>query len=135
MIMGASAVLCGYTRLTYSLAVIMLETTQSINLFIPIIFTLIVSFGVGQAFNRSLYERALRMKQIPLLRNHCPKECSKIRAEQIMASPVLCTEGVPTVHSIIRMMKTSHSAFPVLNIQGNVVGIIPKNFIIVLIER
>lgn len=79
--MGAASMLCGYTRLTYSLAVIMLETTQSINLFIPIIFTLIVSFGVGQAFNRSLYERALRMKQIPLLRNHCPKECQKIRAE------------------------------------------------------
>lgn len=52
-----------------------------------------------------------------------------------MASPVLCTEGVPTVHSIIRMLKTTHSAFPVLNIQGNVVGIIPKNFIIILLER
>jgi len=33
------------------------------------------------------------------------------------------------------MLQTTHSAFPVLNIQGNVVGIIPKNFIIILIER
>ena len=90
---------------------------------------------MGQMFNRSLYERALRMKQIPLLRNHCPRECSKIRAEQIMASPVLCTEGVPTVNSLIRLLRTTHSAFPVLNIKGNVVGIIPKNFIIILLER
>mmetsp|Transcript_48437 Transcript_48437/g.65756 ORF Transcript_48437/g.65756 Transcript_48437/m.65756 type:complete len:132 (+) Transcript_48437:1168-1563(+) len=50
-IMGAAAMLAGYTRFTYSLAVIMLETTSSINLFIPIIVTISTSFQVGQAFN------------------------------------------------------------------------------------
>ena len=71
--MGASAMLGGYTRLTYSLCVIMLETTQSINYFIPIMISVLTAVTVGDYFNRSLYERALRMKQIPLLRNYCPK--------------------------------------------------------------
>jgi H+/Cl- antiporter ClcA len=62
IIMGASAMLAGYCRLTYSLAVIMLETTQSINLFLPIIFTILSSFGVARIFNRSLYDYALRGK-------------------------------------------------------------------------
>ena len=63
----------GYTRLTYSLCVIMLETTQSINYFVPIVFAVLTSVTVGDWFNRSLYERALRAKQVPLLRNYCPK--------------------------------------------------------------
>ena len=54
-IMGASAMLGGYTRLTYSLCVIMLETTQSINFFVPIMLSVLVSVTVGNAINRSLY--------------------------------------------------------------------------------
>ena len=61
-IQGATAVLAGYTRLTYSLCVIMLETTQSINFFIPIMISVLVSVLVGDSFNRSIYERALRGK-------------------------------------------------------------------------
>lgn len=72
-IMGCGAMLASFTRQTYSLAVIMLETTQQINFFIPIVITILVSTLVGKAFNQSLYERALRLKQLPLLRNHVPK--------------------------------------------------------------
>ena len=71
--MGASAMLAGYCRLTYSLAVVMLETTQSINLFLPVIFTILTSFTIAKVFNRSLYDYAMRAKQMPVLRNHAPK--------------------------------------------------------------
>lgn len=71
--MGAAAMMAGYTRQTYSLAVIMLETAQTVNFFVPVLLTIMVSVGVGGIFNRSLYERALRSKQIPMLRNHIPK--------------------------------------------------------------
>lgn len=43
VVLGCSSFLAGYTRMTYSLAVIMMETSQSISIFIPIIFTIIVS--------------------------------------------------------------------------------------------
>jgi len=71
--MGSAAMMAGYTRQTYSMAVIMLETSQTVNFFIPVLLTIMVSVGVGGIFNRSLYERALRSKQIPMLRNHIPK--------------------------------------------------------------
>ena len=61
-IIGAVSYMAGYTRQTYSLAVVMLETTQTINFFIPIILAVMVSVGVAGIFNRSLYERALRSK-------------------------------------------------------------------------
>lgn len=73
IIIGATAMLASYTRLTYSLAVIMLETTQSINLFLPLILSIMVSVGTAKIFNRSLYEYAIRSKQMPVLRNHLPK--------------------------------------------------------------
>lgn len=74
-ILGATAVLSGSTRMTYSLAVIMLETTSSVELFLPIIFTLFASYGMGSLLiNKSIYLSALRSKNIPLLSKDIPKE-------------------------------------------------------------
>lgn len=67
-ILGATALLAGSTRMTYSLAVIMLETTSNVELFLPIIFTLFSSYGAGTLLiNKSIYLGALRSKNIPVL--------------------------------------------------------------------
>lgn len=102
--MGASAMLAAYCRLTYSLCVIMLETTQSINLFLPIIFTVLTSFGVAKAFNRSLYDYAMRAKQMPILRNHAPKRTKNLKARQFMTPNPLFVEGVSTVKRISEVL-------------------------------
>lgn len=65
--------LSGSTRMTYSLAVIMLETTSNVDLFLPMIFALFVSYGVGSLFTRSLYSGTLRIKNIPLLDKSIPR--------------------------------------------------------------
>lgn len=83
-IIGSAAILAGYTRLSFSLAVIMLETTENVGLFLPIIFALFVSFGIGRIFNRSLYVGSVRFKNIPFLIENVPKCNEKITAEQIM---------------------------------------------------
>ena len=54
--------LASYCRMTYSLAVIMLETTQSINNFLPTVLTIGVAVAVAKSINRSLYDYAIRMK-------------------------------------------------------------------------
>jgi H+/Cl- antiporter ClcA len=67
-ILGATAMLSGATRMTFALAVIMLETTASVDLFIPIILTLFVSYGFGYiSIKKSVYMSAMRSKNIPLL--------------------------------------------------------------------
>lgn len=73
IIVGASAMLTGYCRFTYSLAVIMMETTQSINNFLPMLLGIAVSLTISRSINRSMYDYAIRAKQMPLLRNHVPK--------------------------------------------------------------
>lgn len=59
--------------MSYSLAVIMLETTSNVNLFLPIIFSIFVSYGVGGIFGRSLYAGSMRAKNIPVLDKSIPK--------------------------------------------------------------
>lgn len=54
--------LSSYTRLTYSLAVLMMETTQSINLFLQIMVSILVAHITASMFNRSLYEYSIRGK-------------------------------------------------------------------------
>ena len=67
-ILGATAVLSGATRMTFALAVIMLETTASVDLFIPIVLTLFVSYGFGYiSIKKSVYTSAMRSKNIPML--------------------------------------------------------------------
>lgn len=56
------AMLAGYTRMTYSLAIIVMETSQSINIFLPVIATIAVSNFIGGLFTRGLYDRAVRGK-------------------------------------------------------------------------
>lgn len=135
-IMGCGAMLAGFTRQTYSLAVIMLETTQQINFFIPIVLTILTASTVGKLFtSQSLYERALRMKNLPLLRNHVPKSQTETTAYQIMSALVLTVEGIVSVEYLVDILQKPFSTYPVLNSAGNIVGVMPKNFLIVLIEN
>jgi chloride channel 7 len=83
-LLGATAMLSGYSRLTYSLTVVMLETTQSINLFVPMLVTLLASYGTGFLFNRSLYIHALRSKQVPVLKENIPDVNHNLRAKVAM---------------------------------------------------
>ena len=87
-LIGAAAMLSSSTRMTYSLAVIMLETTSNVDLFVPMIFALSVSYGVGSLFTRSLYSGALRQKNIPFLQQDIPVENEDKVAEDIMTAPV-----------------------------------------------
>jgi chloride channel 7 len=72
IILGMAGMLAGYTRMTYSLAVIVMETSQAINIFIPICFCIAVSNFIGSFFTRGLYDRAVRAKQMPILKNKVP---------------------------------------------------------------
>lgn len=64
----------------------MMETTQAINMFLPILISIMVAHGVGRIFNRSLYEYSIRAKQMPLLRNHIPKANRDIRVRDMLLS-------------------------------------------------
>jgi hypothetical protein len=75
------------------------------------------------------------MKQLPLLREDVPRSQLETTAYQVMTPLVLTVEGVVSVEYLIDILKMPYSQYPVLNSQGNIVGMMPKNFLIVMIEN
>lgn len=127
--------LAGYTRMTYSLVVVVMETTQSINIFIPVVISIMTANFWGNLFTRGLYDRAVRGKQMPILTDQMHESNTYIRAEEIMSSDTRSVNIVESVKNIYDILKTSHHGFPVVNSTGRVVGLIPKNFLVILIQN
>lgn len=109
--------LSGATRMTFALAVIMLETTASVDLFMPIIFTLFISYGTGTILiNKSVYLSALRSKNIPMLSKSPPSLNNSLTAFNIMHSPIVSFNFVIKVERLYQELeRTTYNGFPVLN--------------------
>jgi hypothetical protein len=135
IIIGMASMLAGYTRMTFSLAVIVMETAQATNIYLPILITIAIAKYVGDFFTRGLYDRAVRAKQMPILTRKVPQSNRLIRAENIMAEKVITLRSVDTVKRIYEALKSPHHGFPVVNYSGQVIGLISKNFLIVLMRR
>lgn len=52
-----------------------------------------------------------------------------------MSHNPVTVEGIIAVQYLTTLLQSGFSSFPVMNSRGNIIGIIPKNFIIVLIEN
>lgn len=72
---------------------------------------------------------------MPILVNQVPYANEHIIAEDIMASKVVTLKQVDKVENILEALKTTHHGFPILNQRGIVTGLIPKNFIIIILRR
>ena len=81
IILACGGFMAGYTRMTYSLAVILMETSQSIEIFVPMVLCIAVSNYTGYFFTRSLYERATRGKQMPIILEDVPSQNHGVIAE------------------------------------------------------
>lgn len=44
-------------------------------------------------------------------------------------------KNVDTVNNVMKALRTSHHGFPVVNQLGNIVGLIPRNFILTILEN
>ena len=135
IVIGCAAFMAGYTRMTYSLGVILMETSQDLSLFVPIIFTIIISNQTGYKFTRSLYQRATRGKQMPIITDRIPAPCKNLKAGDVMAAKPVTLRSCETMENIQDALKTNHHAFPIVNKKGNLIGMIPRNFVIILIKN
>jgi CBS domain-containing protein len=136
-ILGATAMLSGATRMTFALAVIMLETTASVDLFIPIVLTLFVSYGFGYiSIKKSVYTSAMRTKNIPLLQRSPPKKNRNMTAFNLMNANAITFNFITRVKEVYRMLEnTDHSAFPVMNNMERPVGLIERDALVAMIQN
>ncbi len=133
VIIGAGGMLAGYTRLSYSIVIIMLECTTSINIFVPMLFCVLVSRGVGNMLSPSLYGRATRLKQLPFLMEKAPGASKQLMAHQFMAKDLITLNSIADMPSMKKALESPHNNFPVMNSDGKCIGMMSRNFLVIVL--
>lgn len=68
LILGAASMMASTTRLSYSVVVLMLETSNSFNLAIPMIVAVFLSKTIADYFSNGIFDKEIRDLQMPLLK-------------------------------------------------------------------
>lgn len=118
----------GFTRMTMSLAVIVLEITTNMFMTLPVILVIVVSKLTGDLFTASTYDIVVALKNIPLLEPEIETKGWK-KLEEV---PVRCI-GCPREHldfivasksftiseAVNKLVSSRHNAWPVVENQNN----------------
>jgi len=70
-----------------------------------------------------------------LIRETAPEITADLKAEQIMSKDLITIPSIADMKSIKKALQSTHQAFPVLNMNGHLVGIISKIFLLPLCEE
>lgn len=126
----------GMTRMTISLCVILMETTNNIQYLLPIMMTLSISKWVGDQFNISLYDMHVEIKCIPFLEFKPPVGMEQLHASDLMSSPVVTFEEVERAENVVAQLQaTAHNGFPILRAgTRKFVGTVLRSQLIVMLK-
>ncbi|XP_038061582.1 chloride transport protein 6-like [Patiria miniata] len=114
-LIGAASFLGGVVRMTISLTVILIESTNEISYGLPIMVTLMVAKWSGDLFNKGLYDIHVELKGLPLLGWEPPRKMDRLRAHQIMETRLTYIYPHTRVRSLISILRTTqHHAYPVV---------------------
>ena len=116
-LVGAAAFLAGVCRLTFSLAVILIEATRDIAYALPLMLAIMTAKLVGDYFNKGIYDEHIEFRHLAFLehsiprkvvRNTCVKDFMTKKKNLTTLSPV------EKVSTIVRILSdNSFCGFPV----------------------
>ncbi|KAM4703251.1 H(+)/Cl(-) exchange transporter 6 isoform 1-T1 [Rhinophrynus dorsalis] len=114
-LIGAAAFLGGVVRMTISLTVILIESTNEISYGLPIMITLMVAKWTGDFFNKGIYDIHVALRGVPLLEWETEEEMDKLRACDIMEPNLTYVYPHTRIQSLVSILRTTaHHAFPVV---------------------
>jgi chloride channel 6 len=114
-LIGSAAFLGGVVRMTISLTVIMIETTNQITYGLPIMLTLLSAKFVGDQFNIGLYDIHNEMKGIPFLEFDAPDGMDDLVARDVMEEELEVVNPHIEMGEVIELLsRSTHNAWPVV---------------------
>ncbi|XP_072047747.1 H(+)/Cl(-) exchange transporter 6-like [Amphiura filiformis] len=114
-LMGSAAFLGGVVRMTISLTVILIESTNEISYGLPIMVVLMVAKWSGDLFNKGLYDIHVHLKGVPHLEWEASKKVEKLRVHEIMETNLTYLYPHTRVRSVISILRTTmHHAYPII---------------------
>ena len=91
---------------------------------------------VGDLFTMPFYEANIASKCIPFLETDTTPDMDEISCRDVMHKPVVVLQQEDTLENMIQTLETyKHNAFPVVNSEGFMVGIIRRKDLLLLMER
>ena len=122
-LIGAASFFGGVSRLTVSLAVIMVEITNDGSYLMPIMLGSIIAKWTADYFTHSLYHGLIEIKAYPFLdKSKSQVSDSKLelyRVEEIMVAPVVYLTDVASVADIVDILMTNkHGGYPIVEYGG-----------------
>jgi chloride channel 7 len=135
-LMGGAAMLGGIARMTISLTVIIIESTNDITYGLPIMMTLMVAKWVGDYFNEGIYDLHIHLKGAPFLEWEPPVVMRKFKAMHVMSKPVVCFHVLERVSRIVEVLRSCrHNGFPVVDQETRFVGIVLRSQLLTLLRN
>jgi H+/Cl- antiporter ClcA len=140
-LIGAGALLAGITRMTISLAVILIELTNDINFLLPILLTIAFAKTTGDYVATSIYDTHIELMGVPFLEPEPPGESAFRICQDAMKTNVVTVRVIEDLEVLKRTLsRYSHNAFPVIDPgksgQGRTfVGIISRQVLEMLIDE
>ena len=128
-LVGAVAGLGGTTRMTISLAAIMVEITNDIDMLLPIMLACAVSRLVSQFFADSIYNIALRHMGVIFLPSAMPNRIVHQTVKDAMTARPEVLPKIATAGEVQRALSVPYHAFPVVNDRSDMLfaGVITKS--------
>jgi len=119
-LIGAAAVLSGMTRMSLTLAAILVETADDSQMMLTLMLVLAVARISGAFIARAFDEGMMENQQLPFLEEAPPQGLSMLTARNAMATPVKCLPEVVKVGNLIKVLDScTHNGFPVVRIKEN----------------
>jgi len=119
-LVGAAAMMSGFSRTTISLCIIMMELTESTQFLLPIMLAVMCAKWVGDACSKSIYEELMELKSITFLEHHPPSSTYLMNVSDVMQTSVVCVNEIETVARVVEILRTTtHNGFPVVKRSGD----------------
>jgi len=145
-LIGAAAQLAGFSRMTVSLTVIVIELTNEMTYLLPVMLVITVAQWVGNMFSVSMYDMVIFLRRIPYLPALLPPNVDRLVAEDIMTPAEEChtLPRIVRVMDVIRVLQSSaHNGFPIYdefeekdgNTKLRVVGMVIRSQLISLMQK
>ena len=137
-LIGAAAILGGMARMTIAGCIIVLEACGNITYLLPLMVTFATSRYVGNAINESMYDMQIHLKELPFLEGslHSLGLLNYHPVSEIMSKKLKSIYEVDKVGKVIELLQsTKHNAFPVVNKDGKMRGLILRRTLIGLLKN
>lgn len=115
----------------------MLEATGNITYLLPLMLTFATSRYTGNAFNESIYDIQIHLKEMPFLEGslHSLGMLNNHPISEIMATPVVTLQEVEKVRRVMEILtNTKHNGFPVVSKEGRLRGLILRKTLCSLLK-